>query len=502
MPKIIFEEIRTTMSNVIEQFTAERDKKLLKILKETNEHYSQLSAEIHEEAENQILGYYREHHDESEDILNLLMREIPKHIVSTSIEASIVHSAEIQENASVSAPREREFDYNGTNIIFSDDVLREHIFSTFSSYLNFLKECAVELHQQACDFIERCITNRTSILAEWSAQEKSLASKNKMGRWDVSYRQMRQNPVTNQFNKINRLSPQRGLKIDYEGKASYTKGNLTVGILDYRKLFSNSTGNFNIATKRLMDMITLEYTSNGNNPFIKIPLDVYMEKCGLKDKKKARKQVNEALDLLFATAISYDDSARKNKSKNYMDMRIIEKKGIDNGVIYICFTQTFAAMLSNDCSIMPYPLTLLKLSGGKSHPHSYYILRRMAEHKYMNAGKSNENIIAIRTLVEACDDLPTEEEVRNSTDRHLSKRIARPFMEDLEEACKQIGIGEFGYYLTYERGEKISDQELRDLPYDIFINAYIHFDEWPDYPDQTRRLETRKARRSTTHKVK
>ena len=132
----------------------------------------------------------------------------------------------------------------------------------------------------------------------------------------------------------------------------------------------------------------------------------------------------------------------------------------------------------------------------------HYILRRMAEHKYMNAGKSNENTIAIRTLVEACDDLPTEEEVRNSTDRHLSKRIARPFMDDLEEACKQIGIGELGYYLTYERGEKISDQDLRDLPYDTFINAYIHFDEWPDYPDQTKRLETKKARRSVSLKIK
>ena len=488
------------MSNIIEKITAERDKKLLKILRETNEHYSKLSAEIHEETEKQILEYYREHREEIADILSLVMREIPQDIVSTSIAANI-DSIDNQENASSPMLTERTSDSTSVNNIPSDDVSINQIYSTFSSYLNLLKETAPELHKQACDFIEQCVVNKSSILTDWSTQEKSCGVKNKMSRWDVSYRQMRQNPVTNQFNKINRLSPQRGLKIDYEGNASYTKGNLTVGILDYRKLFSNTTGNFNIATKRLMDMVTLEFTSNGNNPFIKIPLNIYMEKCGLRDKKKARKQVNEALDLLFATAISYDDSTKKNKSKNYMDMRIIEKKGIDNGVIYICFTQTFAAMLSNDCSIMPYPLALLKLSGGKSHPHAYYILRRMAEHKYMNAGKSNENTIAVRTLVEACDDLPTEEEVRNSTDRHLSKRIARPFMEDLEEACKQIGIGEVGYYLTYERGERIPDQELCDLPYDTFINAYIHFDEWPDYPDQTKRLETRKAKKATKHKT-
>ena len=181
-------------------------------------------------------------------------------------------------------------------------------------------------------------------------------------------------------------------------------------------------------------------------------------------------------------------------------MRIIEKKGIENGVIYVCFTQTFAEMLSNDCSIMPYPLTLLKLSGGKSFPHAYSIGRKMAEHKYMNAGKANERVIAVRTLVDACDELPTEEEVRNSKNRSLAERIARPFLDSLEEACRKIGIGENGYCLTYERGEKIPNEELYELSYDTFINAYIHFDEWPDYPDQTKRIEAKQRQKKALRK--
>ena len=142
---VIIEETQTAMSNVIEQFTAERDKKLLKILKETNEHYSQLSAEIHEEKEKQILGYYKDHRDEQEDIIGLLTREVPKHIVSTSIDASTEHRTENQENTSDGATAERQSESNTTNTILSDEALRTQIYSTFSAYLNLLKEGTTDL---------------------------------------------------------------------------------------------------------------------------------------------------------------------------------------------------------------------------------------------------------------------------------------------------------------------------------------------------------------------
>ena len=478
-------------SKAIEQFNAEGNAEL-------QEAYSHLSKEIRGKTEKRILQFYREHPGESEDIVKMIKEEAQKQLIAASLEA---YSDTSQENTSLqsattSTLKGRKSQHQPSDIIFSDASLKTRIYSVLEGYLNLLQEIAPESFHNVCDFIDRCISDKKRIVAEWNEQIEIWGIKNKVGRWDVLYRQIRQNSVTNQFNKLSRLSPERGLKVDYEGKAFYTKGNLTVGILDYRKLFNNSTGSFNIATKRLMDMVTLEYTSNGNNPLIKIPLVTYMEKCGLHDKKKARKQVNDALDLLYATSISYDDSARKNRSKNYMDMRIIEKKGIENGVIYVCFTQTFAEMLSNDCSIMPYPLTLLKLSGGKSYPHAYSIGRKMAEHKYMNAGKANERIIAVKTLVDACDELPTEEEVRNSKNRSLAERIARPFLDSLEEACRKIGIGEDGYCLMYERGERIPNEELYELSYDTFINAYIHFDEWPDYPDQTKRIESKQKQKN------
>ena len=476
-------------SRAIEQFNAEGNAEL-------HEAYVHLSEKIKDKTEKRIVHFYREHPDEIEDIVRMINEEAKKQLITASIEAysgvpSPESNMDTRSTTTVSQNEEKQF--FSSDMAFSDASLKARIYSVLGAYLNLLQEVDIDKFHTACASIDQCINEKKRIIAEWNDQIEVWGIKNKVGRWDVLYRQIRQNSVTNQFNKLSRLSPERGLKVDYEGKAFYTKGNLTVGILDYRKLFNDSTGSFNIATKRLMDMVTLEYTSNGNNPLIKIPLETYMEKCGLHDKKKARKQVNDALDLLYATSISYDDSAKKNKSKNYMDMRILEKKGIKNGIIYVCFTQTFSEMLSNDCSIMPYPLTLLKLSGGKSYPHAYSIGRKMAEHKYMNAGKANERIIAIKTLVDACDELPTEDEVRNSKNRSLAERIARPFLDSLEEACRKIGIGENGYYLTYEGGEKIQDKELYDLSYNVFINAYIHFDEWPDYPDQTKRIEAKRT---------
>ena len=475
------------MSKAIEQFTAERDEEL----KQVNKHYSQLqdkllqeSNRIKEKAEKRIIDFYREHPDEIEDVLSMINNDTSQHVIAAFIEAGSSSKLLTVKNLLPDSP-------------FSDNSIRTRIYSALGPYLDLLAEISSNSFRQACGSIEQHIADKKNIISSWKEQDKADRDK-----WNVLYRQMRQNSVTNQFNKISRLSPERGLKLDYEGKAVYTKGNITVGILDYGKLFSNSKGSFTIATKRLMDMTMIEFTSNGNNPSIRIPLDVYTEQCGLRDKKEARKQVNYALDVLFATTISYDDSSKKNKSKNYRDMRIIDDKGIKNGVIYVHFAQPFAEMLANDCSIMPYPLALLRLKGGKTCPYAYSIGRKMAEHRYMNAGKANERVIAIKTLVDACDDLPTETEVRNSQDRHLSKRITRPFLDSLEEACKQVGIGEHGYYFTYDKNRKISDEELYSLSYDTFINAFVHFDEWPSYPDQTKRIEARKTNHSTVKSKK
>ena len=221
-----------------------------------------------------------------------------------------------------------------------------------------------------------------------------------------------------------------------------------------------------------------------------------MTLCGLTDKKEARKQVNAALEVLFDVSISYDDSKNKNKSRNYRDMRLVDDKGIKNGIVYLHIAHGFSEMLS-DCPVMPYPLAILQASKGTQHRNAYYIARKMAEHKNMNVGKRNENIISVKALLKASPYLATEDEVSNS-DRHFDRRIITPFLTDLEEACNSLGISSEGYELHYAGGSEIPDDELASLDYQTFIDAYVRFDDLPDYPDQTKRLEAKAAKQQAS----
>ena len=251
----------------IDQFNAEGNAEL-------QEAYSYLSEKIKDKTEKRILEFYREHPEESQDIVKMIKEEAQKQLITASLEAYSGTSTENTDKQSATVSKENK-QTPAPETIFSDASLKERIYSVLEGYLNLLQEISPDNYNTVCAFIDQCINDKKRIVAEWNEQIEVWGIKNKVGRWDVLYRQIRQNSVTNQFNKISRLSPERGLKVDYEGKAFYTKGNLTVGILDYRKLFNDSTGSFNIATKRLMDMVTLEYTSNGNNPLIKIPLETY-----------------------------------------------------------------------------------------------------------------------------------------------------------------------------------------------------------------------------------
>ena len=310
---------------------------------------------------------------------------------------------------------------------------------------------------------------------------------------------LKQNAMMNNFNKLGphnisrKDKPPKGSKIIKErGREIIKKGTLTIVIPDYMQLINDAkTQGLKTSTFKLLDAIVLGFTSNGNDPDVCFSLKEYMEYCGLSDIKEARRQVNADLEILYAMSISCDDSAKKDKSRNYMDMRIIDDKGIQNGIVHAHLASKIAEMLSQ-CVVMPYPMSLLRIRSDK-FPNAYYMLRRIEEHKFMNAGKANENIIAVKTLLEACPCIPTIEDVRQSQNREPRKRIVEPFLRDLEAVCEQIGLGTDNYSLTYAKGEEIPDEQLKELSYEVFIKAYVHFPaNWPGYPDQTQRIAERK----------
>ena len=235
-----------------------------------------------------------------------------------------------------------------------------------------------------------------------------------------------------------------------------------------------------------MDALTVALTETGaKSPVVALSLEEYMEKRGLKDKKEARKQAKDDLETLFNATISFKEKRKKGQEQDFHDIRILDSKGIRKGIINVSFGTAFYNILLG-YPIMPYPAQLWALNS-KRNPNSFYLLRKIAEHKNMNVGKKNEDIIAVKTLLAVAPNLPSYEEVMN-TDRALSRRIIEPFERDMDALEDTLTW-------TYCRSNNtpLTDEELSSMSYDTFISLLIKTD-WKQYPDQTARLK-RKAER-------
>lgn len=108
----------------------------------------------------------------------------------------------------------------------------------------------------------------------------------------------------------------------------------------------------------------------------------------------------------------------------------------------------------------------------QKYPHSYHLFRKIQEHKNMNAGKRNENIISVKALLNAANGIPPPEEVKN---RNYKARIKKPF-EDNMNALQLI---------TWKY-----QNDNPDMDFDTFLNSNVIID-WKSYPDQTKRLQAK-----------
>lgn len=452
--------------------------------KAQNEYWAIMAKYEHErtaitrKAEARELRYFTAHTDKLAERLQF------------EIEAQIVSFGMLQNHSDFQA------------VFQNDTEIKERLTATLEQYFDILKKHDIETYQLVIDFMEKAIADKEELTQAYretleEMPKEPAKSTRAINTWNKPYMLILQNNITNDFNRIARLNSTRGTLEIWDEQATYKQENMTLFIPHYDTLLGKSiikkNGEISTPAKKVLDIATLIFTNNGHNPSIRFALDEYMSLCGLSDEKEARKQVNSALEALFDMRISYNDSKKKNKSRNYLDMRIIDAKGIKNGVAYLRLVPLYIEMLEKVAkhSVMPYRLDILKASKGTQNRNAFYIARKMQEHRYMNAGKINERRISIRTLLEAAPFLATEEEVR-AGNRNFTDRITRPFMADLEEACFWLGIGTEGYELHYASGEKIPDKELLELKYETFIDAYVWFDELPDYPNQDKRVEKKK----------
>lgn len=295
---------------------------------------------------------------------------------------------------------------------------------------------------------------------------------------------MRQGTATNTLTKIKPTA--HNTSIDpITHTATITRGSMTVTIPNFDTLTGLKT-----STYQLLDAFTTILTETGaKDPIVSIPLSEYMRIRGLKDRKDARKQVTEDLATLYNTSISFKDTIA-GKEKAFFDMRICDFKGIDRrGNITFSFGSAFYTLLKS-YPVMPTQPQLWKLNS-KRNPNSYFLLRKLMEHKNMNIGKKNENIIAVKTLLSVCGSIPSYEEVKTKLKRDFTNRIINPFERDLN-ALEDTLTWEY----CHKNGKPLTDQELSEFNYSVFIDALI-LTHWKNYPDQTARLKAKEARNAS-----
>lgn len=298
-----------------------------------------------------------------------------------------------------------------------------------------------------------------------------------------SFSTILQGTATNTLTKI-RPNARRNTTVDpITGTATVKQGNLTITI----PAFTTGLPTFRTSTYQLLDALTVALTESGaKTNRVAIPLREYMEKRGLKNEKEARSQINDDLETLFNARISFKESRGKGKPQDYNDIRIIGSKGIRNSIITVAFWEDFFNILMG-YNVMPYPEQLFRLNG-KRNPNSFYLLRKIAEHKNMNIGKKNEDLISVKTLLESSPYFPTYEEVM-TTDRHLTQRIIEPFERDMNALEDTVT-----WHYCHSLDTPLSDEEIaQDMTYEMFEGLLIKV-TWKDYPDQTARL-ARKAKK-------
>lgn len=290
---------------------------------------------------------------------------------------------------------------------------------------------------------------------------------------------IRQGTVTNTLTKI-RAVEGKNLTIDQiTGTATIVKGNYAFTIQNYASL-----PGFRTSTYQLLDALTTAFTESGGKSLtVSISLDDYMAMRGIKDRKEARNQVKADLSVISQTSITGEESRGKNTISyafvNIADSGILRR----NGQIDFTYGATYGQMLRN-YPVMPYPTQLFRLNG-KRNPNSFSFLRKISEHKNMNAGKKNEDIISVRTLLDSTGHIPSYDDVM-AGNKNISDRIILPFERDMDELAETLS-----WHYCRSNNEPLSDQESASMTYDIFIDLLVKI-TWKDYPDQTARLE-RKA---------
>ena len=202
----------------------------------------------------------------------------------------------------------------------------------------------------------------------------------------------------------------------------------------------------------------LEKFNKTKEQIIVLSLKEYMDKRDLKDKKHARQQIKDSLELVKAFIIEY-----RGRNKSIIGESLISRFEIKrNGIYLITFENTFYEILKSS-SFIHLPEKAYKVDHFRN-PCAWNLITKIMEHKKMNKKKNNVNCISVRKLVESCPNM------KLNTD-HIWRDIIEPF---------ERGLNYFEdlFKWNYRKCDRLLSKNEKITNFYEWINLYIEFKWW------------------------
>lgn len=287
-----------------------------------------------------------------------------------------------------------------------------------------------------------------------------------------------QNHTSNQLQKKLTTKITEPAQFDLLGNGTVASSDFRLFIRGYQELVNG----VNQSAAMLLDSLMITATMNGlQSTLVKLPLREYMNMRSLKDEKETRAQVKRDIDALERVSFEYKGTGKQRGVWLKIHISGGTVGQIKNGDIIFRFNQDFfdSFKVSEKSSYlyMYFPREALK-GNIRQNPHKYWLARQISTHKRMNLGKPNEDIIGVRTLIDACPNMPTYEDVM-ALNRNFLQHIIEPFERDMDALNETLSW----HYNNSEEGPQ---------DYQTFMDATVKI-HWRYYPD-TKKLEEARAK--------
>ena len=335
---------------------------------------------------------------------------------------------------------------------------------------------------------------------------------------DEAYLPMVQGAATNKF----RATATKNIVLDRNGNATIEQE----GFKAFFRGYSTLKGGLTVGAKKMLDAGALALTAQNHfrskqgqqiQTAVSIPLEEYgrlrgydltprqtstpaeeeAEKNRLNNvMHEIRKRANSELALLYSLSLTWTEPGKK-KGGDFQDIRVLQSKGIRNGYINMRFSEDISAYLTH-AYIMQYPTALQAID--ERNPRTYNIGYKLALHHSNdnNRVKGTANIISVISLLEACGDIPTFEEVQASKNRGHWERLIKDPLEKALDAVQRSGVI-LSWEYTVSKGMPLTEDKIAIADYQTFKALYIHF-EMAEEPDQSERLQRKEERKEAAKK--